>query len=94
MEKNDKKLTTSQLKSAYMFAKQKRNIAYNDVRTALSKLTNNMQLLTGKSESELTKKDLFECLNLVFKYIRAYSLYRYYRDSVDVLISKLNNIGD
>lgn len=87
-----KELTLSELKSAYMYAKTRRNECYKNVVTCDSKLKNALQLLSGKSETQLTNKDLLEVIKLNYEYIRAYSLYRYYRDSVDRLICKLQEI--
>ena len=79
MENKQNQLSTAQVRSAYRFAKEQKNKAINEVKTKLSQLTNKLQILTGKSENEITKKDLLEVITLNFDYMRAYSLFRYNR---------------
>lgn len=94
MENKQNQLSTAQVRSAYRFAKEQKNKAINEVKTKLSQLTNKLQILTGKSENEITKKDLLEVITLNFDYMRAYSLFRYYRDQLDRLIDKYYDIDN
>lgn len=86
----NRKLTNNEIRSAIAFCRTLKNKYWRLREEHKAVLLASIEAQAKLTEEEIDKKSLLAIIKIMCNYMRAHSLYVYYRDSLSVLLVKQN----
>lgn len=85
---------TNELKKAISYCRFQKDRNWRNFQKCKSLLEQKLSELSTKNEEELTKKDILVLVSCNCDYMRALSLYNYYKEELSTLLVKLQEVND